>query len=263
MSDQGDYLATGFRKVGATNVDKMTRCLDTLQSMECFQRYKTRSLDLLPGSIELSALDVACGLGEDVVKLKRSFGRAVGIDASSALIAEANRRHRGEGCEFECAEAAALPFANEEFSAARVDRSLQHIDNPLKVVKEMVRVVRKGGTILCAEPDWGTFFIGTAFSSETRAIQDRWIVSFRNPWIGRSLFGMMKASGIGNLSIEGHPLLTKGFAESDLVFDITKTAEQLQGEGESEGGLSSWLDDYKSTEAIAGVMLILCSGKKA
>jgi ubiquinone/menaquinone biosynthesis C-methylase UbiE len=29
--------------------------------------------------------DVACGLGDDVVKLKRRFGQAVGIDASSEV----------------------------------------------------------------------------------------------------------------------------------------------------------------------------------
>jgi ubiquinone/menaquinone biosynthesis C-methylase UbiE len=262
VSDEDDYLATGFRNVDGANAGKMMRCLDVLQSMECFQRYKNRSLDLLHGSEELSALDVACGLGDDVVKLKSRFGQAVGIDASSELIAEAIRRHRSEGCKFHCADATTLPFTDEEFGAARVDRSLQHIDNPVKVVKEMVRVVRKGGTILCAEPDWGTFFIGTAFSTRTRAIQDRWIGSFKNPWIGRSLFGMMKASGIRDLSIEAHLLLTRGFEVSNFVFDITKTAEQLQAEDAVERGLSVWLDEYKRTEAIAGVTLILCYGRR-
>jgi ubiquinone/menaquinone biosynthesis C-methylase UbiE len=262
MSDEGDYLATGFRNVDGANIEKMMRCLDVLQSMECFQRYKNRSLEMLDGDQELTALDVACGVGDDVAKLRKTFGRSVGIDASAMLIAEAIRRHRGEGCEFECADATTMPFTDEEFAAARVDRSLQHIDDPVKVVKEMVRVVRKGGTILCAEPDWGTFFIGTAFSAATRAVQDRWISSFTNPWIGRNLFGMMMTSGITDLSIEAHLLLTKGFAESDFVFDITKTAEQLQGESGTEADLLTWLDDYKKTEAIAGVTLILCHGKK-
>jgi ubiquinone/menaquinone biosynthesis C-methylase UbiE len=92
--------------------------------MECFQRYKDRSLELLDGSNDLSALDVGCGLGDDVVRLKRRFGRAIGIDSSSEFIAEAIRRHRAEGCEFHCADATALPFKDEEFDAARVDRAL-------------------------------------------------------------------------------------------------------------------------------------------
>lgn len=262
MSNKDEYLATGFRNVDGARIEKMIRCLDFLQSAECFQRYKNRSLELLDGANDLSALDVACGLGDDVVRLKGRFGRAVGIDASSQLVAEAIRRHQSEGCEFHCADAKALPFADDEFDAARVDRSLQHIDNPIAVVKEMARVVKKGGPILCAEPDWGTFFIGTAFSTRTRAIQDRWIRSFQNPWIGRNLFGMMKTIGLGDLSIEAHLLWTEGFEASDLVFDITKTIEQWQSAGGAEAGLSAWIDDYKNTEALAGVMLIICHGRK-
>ncbi len=73
MSNKDDYLATGFRNVDGAKIEKMMRCLDVLQSVECFQRYKNRSLELLHGSNDLSALDVACGLGDDVVRLKRRF----------------------------------------------------------------------------------------------------------------------------------------------------------------------------------------------
>jgi ubiquinone/menaquinone biosynthesis C-methylase UbiE len=262
MSGKDDYLATGFRNVDSAKIDKMVRCLDALQSIECFQRYKNRSIELLQGTNNLGALDVACGLGDDAVRLKRKFGRVVGIDSSSALITEAIRRHQSVGCEFHCADATLLPFQDEEFDAARVDRALQHMEDPVRVVKEMTRVVKTGGTILCAEPDWGTFFIGTAFSARTKAIQDRWTESFRNPWIGRNLFGMMKSVGIGDLAIEAHLLLTEGFAASDLVFDLTKTIEELRSSGSAGAGLSDWLDNYKNTEALAGVMLFICHGSK-
>jgi len=59
------------------------RCLDVLQPIECFQHYKDPSVELLGGARDLSALDVACGLGDDVVRLKVRFGRTMGIDASS------------------------------------------------------------------------------------------------------------------------------------------------------------------------------------
>ena len=144
----------------------------------------------------------------------------------------------------------------------RLDRSLHHIDNPIEVVKEMERVARKDGVILCAEPDWGTFSTGTALSTMTKAIQDRWVSSFKNPWIGRNLFGMMKAAGMGNLSIEGHLLLTEGFETADLVFDIRSTTERLRAEGVSEASLSTWLDDYQKNEALAGVTLVVCYGRK-
>ena len=87
MSDAKDtedeYLATGFRNVHGAKIEKIMRCLDVLQPIECFQHYKDPSVDLLGGARDLSALDVACGLGDDVVRLKVRFGRTMEIDASS------------------------------------------------------------------------------------------------------------------------------------------------------------------------------------
>jgi ubiquinone/menaquinone biosynthesis C-methylase UbiE len=62
------------------------------QSLDCFRRYKARSLDLL-GGVGSSVVDVACGQGDDVVRLKQQFDRAVEVDASYEMIAEARRRH--------------------------------------------------------------------------------------------------------------------------------------------------------------------------
>jgi len=39
-----------------------------------------------------------------------------------SLTAEATRRHQQKGCELRFADATTLPFRDEEFDAARVDR---------------------------------------------------------------------------------------------------------------------------------------------
>jgi hypothetical protein len=51
----------------------------------------------------------------------------------------------------------------------------------------MTRVVRKGGTVVCAEPDWGSFFIDDNDAAAVREICREWTTSFRNPFIGREL----------------------------------------------------------------------------
>ena len=60
MSDAKDtedeYLATGFRNVHGAKIEKIMRCLDVLQPIECFQHYKDPSVDLLGGARDLSAL---------------------------------------------------------------------------------------------------------------------------------------------------------------------------------------------------------------
>lgn len=61
-------LPVGFRDVDATAPDKILRCLDCLQSMAAGQAYKARTLELLALESGASALDVACGLGDEVVQ---------------------------------------------------------------------------------------------------------------------------------------------------------------------------------------------------
>ena len=186
-----DSLTTEFRDVDSAAPDKILRCLDTLQTMEAGRTYKARALEHLGLGPTSVALDVACGLGDDVARMRARCARAVGVDSSRNLIAAARSRHADAGCEFEVADAAALPFPDGTFDAVRVDRSLQHIKDPGRVVREMARVARRGGVVLCAEPDWGTYLLGGPHSALTERIQHDWIRSFQNPWIGRELSSLL------------------------------------------------------------------------
>jgi ubiquinone/menaquinone biosynthesis C-methylase UbiE len=54
----------------------------------------------------------------------RSHGRALGLEV-----------------EFVVADAPAMPFNDDDFDGARVERALQHMADPAAVVSEMARVV--------------------------------------------------------------------------------------------------------------------------
>lgn len=212
-------LAVDFRDVDSAAPEQILKCLDTLQTMEAGREYKARALEHLGLGPTCIALDVACGLGDDVVRMKARCARAVGVDRSRNLIAAARARHRDAGCEFKIADAAVLPFP---------DRSLQHIADPGRVVPEMARVTRRGGVVLCAEPDWGTYLLGGLHSELTERIQHDWIRSFQNPWIGRESSSLLAEAGVGDLRQEELWLATRGFAESDLLFEIGANAGDSQ-----------------------------------
>jgi ubiquinone/menaquinone biosynthesis C-methylase UbiE len=255
-----DSLAVEFRDVDSAEPDKIVRCLDTLQTMETGRAYKARALEHLglgPASV---ALDVACGLGDDVARMRARCGRAVGVDRSRSLITAARSRHPDAGCAFAAADAAALPFAEATFDAVRVDRSLQHIADPGRVVREMARVTRRGGVVLCAEPDWGTYLVGGPPSALTERIQHDWMRSFQNPWIGRELSSLLAAAGINDRQQEALWLSTHGFAESDLVFEIDATAQRLAADFPQA---LAWLDSYRAGEAYAGVLMLICWGRRS
>jgi ubiquinone/menaquinone biosynthesis C-methylase UbiE len=254
-----ESLASAFHDVDSAALDKILRCLDTLQTMEAGRAYKARALEHLGLGPTSFALDVACGLGDDVARMKARCARAVGVDRSHSLIAAARSRHTDTGCEFELADAAALPFPAETFDAARVDRSLQHIPDPGRVVREMARVTRRGGVVLCAEPDWGTYLLGGPHSALTERIQHDWIRSFQNPWIGRELSSLLAEAGVGDRRQEGLWLPTHGFAESDLLFEIDANARRLAAEFPAA---LAWLKSYCAGEAYAGVLMLICWGRK-
>ena len=73
--------------------------------------------------------------------------------------------------QFVVADGADLPFADGSLDAVRIDRSLQHIAEPGRVVREMARVARHGALVLCSEPDWGTFLLGGTHTAVTERIQ--------------------------------------------------------------------------------------------
>jgi ubiquinone/menaquinone biosynthesis C-methylase UbiE len=252
-----DLLSVGFRDVDATASDKILRCLGTLQTMESVRSYKVRALELLNLGPDSSALDVACGLGDDVAALKTRCARAVGLDQSAMLLALAEKRH--PDCEFGQADASKLPFPEETFDAVRIDRSLQHIDQPGLVIQEMARVTRRGGVVLCAEPDWGTFLLGGLHSPVMETIEQTWIRTFRNPWIGRELATYLARAGVSEIQTEALWLPTRGLEQTEILYEVSATVERLSPPLPEA---QAWLDSYRAGEVYAGVLIVICSGRK-
>jgi len=102
-----------------------------------------------------TALDVACGTGKLTAALAGavgSEGRVVGVDISMAMLDEA-RRACGElpGVEFRPGNALALPFEDGSFDAATIGFGLRNLASFEDGFREMARVVRGGGRVVCLE----------------------------------------------------------------------------------------------------------------
>ena len=96
------------------------------------------------------ALDVACGPATFARAFAPIVGRVVGVDFTPAMLAKA-RRVAGEAglanAEFVCGDGNALPFADGTFDLAQCTYAFHHFPEPAKVLREMARVVRKGGRV--------------------------------------------------------------------------------------------------------------------
>ena len=102
-------------------------------------------------------LDVASGTAAVSIALARAVpGRTVvGVDQSSEMLAAGRERVEraalGARIELREGRAESLPFADAEFDALTFTYLLRYVDDPAATLRELVRVVRPGGTIAMQE----------------------------------------------------------------------------------------------------------------
>ncbi len=108
-----------------------------------------------------AAIDVACGTGKLaalVAERVGPFGRVEAVDLSRGMLARAIRDYRDlVQLHFREANALALPYADGEFDAATIAFGLRNLADYEAGFREMARVVRPGGVVVCLElslPRW-------------------------------------------------------------------------------------------------------------
>jgi demethylmenaquinone methyltransferase/2-methoxy-6-polyprenyl-1,4-benzoquinol methylase len=105
----------------------------------------------------LRVLDVASGTAAVAIALAEALpGRTVtGIDQSAEMLAAGRERVEragiGERIELRESRAESLPFDDAEFDALTFTYLLRYVDDPAATLRELVRVVRPGGTIAMLE----------------------------------------------------------------------------------------------------------------
>jgi SAM-dependent methyltransferase len=180
----------------AQDAGRLAFILDQMAARPAVQTLKTWAIEQLAPSPGETAVDVGSGTGEDVVTFAKLAGRAVGVEPSAGLRAEAVRRAEGSGAEFVDGDAAALPFEDESVDVLRCERVLQHVAGPADVVKEMARVLRPGGRIALIDTDWATAIIHPADPGVLHRMVDYFLGQSANPYSGRRLRGLLAGAGL-------------------------------------------------------------------
>src|SRR5580700_2605581 len=96
------------------------------------------------------AVDLACGPGTLALRFARHVRWICGLDFTPAILALARSNAKKDGLSnLFCAlgDAQALPFGDGSLDIAVTSYSLHHISDPGKVLREMSRVVKRGGHV--------------------------------------------------------------------------------------------------------------------
>lgn len=151
-------------------------------------------------------LDVGSGLGQLSRAMARAAGcRVVGIERSAEQIAEAQRQAARADetglVEFRQGDALQLPLRDEEwgtFDLAHTRFLLEHVADPLAVVRAMARAVRRGGRIVLEDDDHDALRLWPeppGFVTLWQAYQRSYEHLGNDPVIGRRLVSLLVEAG--------------------------------------------------------------------
>jgi SAM-dependent methyltransferase len=162
-------------------------------------------LDLKGGE---QILDVGSGIAQLTRAMARVAGpraRVVGIERDSDQIAEAKSQaaadHEQNLVELRQGDALAFPLNDTEwgsFDLAHTRFLLEHVADPLAVVRQMVQAVHPGGRIVLADDDHDVLRLWPeppGFSSLWQAYIRSYDRLGNDPYVGRRLVGLLHAAG--------------------------------------------------------------------
>ena len=98
-------------------------------------------------------LDLATGTGDIAALLHSSHPQAhvVGGDFSRNMLLEAEKRFADKDISWQQCDANQLPFEDNYFEAVTFGYLLRNVDDSLQVLREVYRVLKPGGRIVCLD----------------------------------------------------------------------------------------------------------------
>ncbi|MCR8642295.1 demethylmenaquinone methyltransferase [Paenibacillus sp. N1-5-1-14] len=142
---------------------------DMMNDILSFRRHKAwrkftmKKMDVQPGQ---TAIDLCCGTCDWTVSLAQASGtgKIVGLDFSEKMLEVGKQKVFTSGLDRQVelvqGNAMALPFEDNSFDYATIGFGLRNVPDLEQVLREMKRVVKPGGHVVCLElskPTWQPF----------------------------------------------------------------------------------------------------------
>ncbi len=158
---------------------------------------------LTPG---FSVLDCGCGPGSITLSIASRVGngRVVGVDFGQSQIQRANESAKERGITnavFQPADCYSLPFEDASFDRVFSNALMEHLTDPVRAMREMLRVHKPGGVIGVNSPDWAGFVLAPPSDALSAAVTAYTTMQTRNGGdvnVGRKLGAHLQSAGFLN-----------------------------------------------------------------
>ncbi|MEM6973970.1 MAG: methyltransferase domain-containing protein [Pseudomonadota bacterium] len=232
----------------------MKAYLEAARSSGPFEGYKRHLAALLALQPGERIVDIGCGLGDDLRAAAEAVGgngRAVGIERDEETLKLLGTLAWPPQARVVAGEAEALPLADASFDAARMDRVLHMLADPMQALSEARRVLASHGRLLLAEPLWRTLRLsGARLSSDAVARQ---IARDTAEAPGAAQFdpaGLARAAGFEVQSEEAMQVRFTDAAEARRLLHLDRSAFALRLRKEIEAeALDAWHSAMRSDAA--------------
>lgn len=113
-----------------------------------------RQIDIVvPFKKDGKILDAGCGNGDMIGWMKEYGWETYGVDISR----EACEQAKKQGLDVFCGELQDAHFSSDFFDVITVNHVLEHVHNPLALLKECNRILKKDGLLIVDCPNFGCF----------------------------------------------------------------------------------------------------------
>lgn len=154
MSYQGpnpDTIRNMFKKV-APGYDKANDIL----SAGIHHLWRKKLVKLAKVHSGQKILDCATGTGDLAIEFKKSVGptgEVIGTDFCAEMMTTAPAKSSKENLDiqYQVADVMNLPFEDSQFDMCSISFGIRNVQDPVKAVKEMARVVKPDGKVLILE----------------------------------------------------------------------------------------------------------------
>lgn len=160
-SKQKEHVHAVFESI-APKYDMMNDIL-SFRRHKAWRRFTMRKMEVKPGQ---TSLDLCCGTCDWTVALAKAsgHGKIIGLDFSRNMLdvgqSKVDKLGLSEQITLIQGDAMDLPFEDNSFDFVTIGFGLRNIPDTNKCLKEMRRVVKPGGKIVCLElskPTWQPF----------------------------------------------------------------------------------------------------------
>ena len=220
-------------------------------------------------------VDVGCNTGEAERLLLKEYpkiSKVIGIENNQKRCQRALNRWQDDGSpaqvEFILADAQALPWPEESVDRVLCAETLEWVDQPIKALQEMRRVLKPNGRAVIVHTDFDTQVFNVTDRQRNRKIVNFFADSGPNGQIGRELFGLCKQAGFQAVEPIVYTLVNREWTPNWYSYQVAQmmvdwlTEQSLMSSEE----LELWLADLAAQQAkdifFYSVNRYICCGKK-